>query len=485
MMLLGAAIFAEAQTGNVAGTLTDAVHHNALPGASVRVEGQEFRPPRTNPATIFCKASAWARLRSRPLFRARIRYERRHCRRRQNRFTRSRTSLAAQSSSITVSSDPDLVGQARALNDQKNSINLVNLVAADQIGSFPIRTPPKPSSAFPASVVQRDQGEGRFVLIRGTEPRLSATTINGVRIGTTENTSRQIPLDTIPADLMGAIEVTKVLTPDMEADSIGGRVNLITKRAPATRHLALTLGSGFNTLVGDDIKDYSATYGQRLLNGKLGFIFSGNFYQNNRGSQDVEPAYGANQTLASLDFRDYVLTRTRSGGAGDIGYRFNAGSEIHLRGLRTGIRRFRTPPPPARSGEHQPPGTFAPQPLSRFAPDGAQSGRLEHAARVVAAFLAARAYSNARLNTPYRLESTYRQTGVTFAPNVTSAGFDPENIQANPQNQNLSAFSFIQNAIQNDRGVERNSHRRLRFRGPQSFRNQKRCAAEIRPRRSR
>src|SRR5262249_10920275 len=157
---------------------------------------------------------------------------------------------------------------------------------------------------------------------------------NGERIGTTENTSRQIPLDTIPADLMDAIEITKVLTPDMEADSIGGRVNLITKRAPAARHLALTLGSGFNTLVKDDIKHYNGTYGQRLFGGKLGFVASGNFYQNNRGSQDLEPAY-TSLVFTSLDMRDYVLTRTRKGGAWDVDYRIAPGSEIYLRGLRT------------------------------------------------------------------------------------------------------------------------------------------------------
>src|SRR5262249_50887895 len=66
------------------------------------------------------------------------------------------------------------------------------------------------------------------------------------------------------------------------------------------------------------------------------------------------------------------------------------------------------------------------------------------------------AYSNARLNTPYRLESTFRQTGVTFAPNTTTTAIDPTNVQANPQNQNLSSFNFIQNAIQNDHGAERN-----------------------------
>ena len=69
----------------------------------------------------------------------------------------------------------------------------------------------------------------------------------------------------------------------------------------------MTLGTGFNTLVKDDIKDYNGTYGQRLFAGKLGFIASANFYQNNRGSQDLEAAY-SNLALASLDFRDYVLT---------------------------------------------------------------------------------------------------------------------------------------------------------------------------------
>src|SRR6185436_7148537 len=207
-----------------------------------------------------------------------------------------------------VSQGSEEIGQARALNDQKNSINLVNLVASDQIGSFPDPNAAEAIQRIPGIAVQRDQGEGRFVLIRGTEPRLSATTINGERIGTTENVTRQVPLDTIPADLMGAIEVTKELTPDMEGDSIGGRVNLITKRAPASRQIGLTIGTGFNTLVSRDIKNYSGTYGQSFLGEKLGFIGSANYYENNRGSQDLEPAYATSMALNSLDLRDYTLT---------------------------------------------------------------------------------------------------------------------------------------------------------------------------------
>jgi hypothetical protein len=259
-----------AQTGNVSGTVTDSSHSGILAGARVTVEGQAF--------STSTDASGRYLLLGLPSGPAKITVSYIGLEKATQEvqvvsgvtatldFTLRPPSVAM---SVTVNNNPDLAGQARALNDQEASINLINLVASDQIGSFPDPNAAEAAQRVPGIVVQRDQGEGRYVLVRGTEPRLSATTINGERIGTTENTSRQIPLDTIPADLMGAIEVTKVLTPDMEADSIGGRVNLITKRAPASLHIALTLGSGFNTLVKNDIKDYNGTFGQRIFGGKV------------------------------------------------------------------------------------------------------------------------------------------------------------------------------------------------------------------------
>jgi TonB-dependent receptor len=353
--------------------------------------------------------------------------------------------------SVTVVGEPLLEGQAKALNDQKNAINLVNLVASDQIGSFPDPNAAEATQRIPGIVVQRDQGEGRYVLIRGTEPRLSATTINGERIGTTENTSRQIPLDTIPADLMGAIEITKVLTPDVEADSIGGRVNLITKRAPNSRHLGLTLGSGFNTLVKDDIKDYNGTYGQRLFNNKLGFIGSGNFYQNNRGSQDLEPTF-ASGALTGLDLRDYVLTRTRSGVIGDVDYRIAPGSEIFVRGLHTEYEDSEL--------RHRFRNLISNSRLERLLRDRyhdsnqtAIMGGGTHPLPNSWLLNYRISYSEAKLDTPYRLEGTFRETGATFNPPAT---YDPSNIQANPTNENPNNYLFIQNAIQNDKGREKN-----------------------------
>lgn len=376
--------------------------------------------------------------------------------------------LADQSYTVTVEAGSDSVGQARALNDQKNSINLVNLVASDQIGSFPDPNAAEAIQRVPGIVVQRDQGEGRYVLIRGTEPRLSATTINGERIGTTENTSRQIPLDTIPADLLGAIEVTKAFTPDMEGDSIGGRVNLITKRAPASRQIALTFASGFNSLVNKRIDDYSGAYGQRFFRQKLGFIGSGNFYRTRRGSQDIEPAYTSTLALNSLDLRDYHLTRTRKGGTFDLDYNISPGAEIYLRGLFSEYEdrelRYRLRELISNSRLER---TLRQRYHDSVQDAFAAGGKHTLAGSWTAAWRAS--YSRATLVTPNRIESTFRQTGVAFSPNVSPLTIDPNNIQANPQNQNLNNFNFVQNAIQNDRAYERNLAGGLDLSAPTRF----------------
>lgn len=468
LFLFVTAIPSFAQVGNIAGSVTESTRQTLLSGALVTVDGSVI-----NAAT---DDSGGYRLLGVPAgkLKVTVSYLGMESAAREVTVAAGATapldfslSLATLNTSVTVVGESILEGQAKALNDQKSSINLINVVASDQIGSFPDPNAAEAIQRIPGIVVQRDQGEGRYVLIRGTEPRLSATTINGERIGTTENTSRQIPLDTIPADLLGAIEITKVLTPDVEADSIGGRVNLITKRAPAKRHLAMTLGSGFNTLVENDIKDYNGAYGQRLFDGKLGFIGSGNFYQNNRGSQDLEPAY-TNGALTSLDLRDYVLTRTRDGGVADIDYKLAPGSSLFLRGLRTQYEDSEL--------RHRLRQLVSTNRLERLLRDRyhkssqtAVSAGGSHSLPNSWLVSYRAAYSQAQLTTPYRLEGTFRQTGVNFAPNVTSSNIDPDNIQANPLNENLNNFNFIQNAIQNDRGAERNASGGFDVAAPKSF----------------
>jgi TonB-dependent receptor len=361
---------------------------------------------------------------------------------------------ASLKTSVSVTAEPLLEGQARALNDQKESLNLINVVASDQIGRFPDPNAAEATQRIPGVVVQRDQGEGRYVLVRGTEPRLNTTTINGQKIGTTENTSRQIPLDTLPADLLEAIQVAKVLTPDMEGDSIGGAVNLITKRAPATPRFTFTMGLGENSLPSKSIKDFNTSYGRRFLDGKLGMIASGSFYKTHRGSQDIEPAYLATLALADLDLRDYLLTRTRKGFTTDIDYRYGTASSFFIRGIGTEYedtevrRRYRMRVSNRRIERLLRDRTHDSTQLAYSAGGSTtlpNSWLLTYDA----------ALSKAKLDTPYRLEATFRQNNVNFNPNVSATFINPSNIQANPQSDVLANYTFNQFAIQNDGGRDR------------------------------
>ena len=155
-------------------------------------------------------------------------------------------------------------GQASALNQQKTADNIKNVVASDLIGRFPDQNVADALRRIPAVSIQRDQGEARYVQIRGTNPNLSNISINGEQIPAPEGDVRFVALDMIPNDILSAIEVNKAITPDMDGDAIGGSVNLKTLSAPNEQVLKMTIASGYNNL-NQDLSPFggilSATYG--------------------------------------------------------------------------------------------------------------------------------------------------------------------------------------------------------------------------------
>ena len=123
-------------------------------------------------------------------------------------------------------------GQSRAINQQKNSFNLTNVVSADQVGKFPDSNIGDALKRINGINVQYDQGEARFGQVRGTSPALTSVSINGNRLPSAEGDARNVQLDLIPADMIQTIEVNKVVTADMDGDAIGGALKLLTKNNP-------------------------------------------------------------------------------------------------------------------------------------------------------------------------------------------------------------------------------------------------------------
>lgn len=228
------------------------------------------------------------------------------------------------------------VGQAAALNQQMNAASVTNVVASDQIGRFPDANIGDAMKRIPGIVVLQDQGEARFGVIRGTAPQLNSVTLNGERIPSAEAEIRSVQLDLIPSDMVSAIEVTKALTPDMDADAIGASVNVVTRSAPASERLSLTAGTGYNLLMEKPMGIFSGVYANRFADGKLGLVLSGSYHNHQLGSDNIEGEWDgtdARPWVALWEIRRYDVQRIRRSVSASLDYRLAEGHALTYRGM--------------------------------------------------------------------------------------------------------------------------------------------------------
>lgn len=119
---------------------------------------------------------------------------------------------------------------AGALSQERSANNLVSVLDTDAMGQFPDQNVAESLRRLSGVTVENDQGEGRYVVIRGMDPDLNSTSINGLRAAAAEP-RRALQLDVIPSDVLDGLEVHKTLTADMDGDAIGGSINVKTLSA--------------------------------------------------------------------------------------------------------------------------------------------------------------------------------------------------------------------------------------------------------------
>jgi TonB-dependent receptor len=230
-----------------------------------------------------------------------------------------------------------LKGQAKALNQQKNSSNISNVISADQIGRFPDANIGDAVKRVPGITMQNDQGEARDIIIRGLAPQLNAVTINGDRIPSAEGDNRRIQMDLIPSDMIQTVEVSKTLTPDMDADAVGGSVNLVTRTAPNKLRISGTGSAGLNSIRGTGLANFSLVAGGRIWKNKLGLVLSTALNNNNYGSDNIEAVWQKTSTgkvyLQEHDVRRYDVRRMRRSFSLSADYKVDKNNTLTFSGI--------------------------------------------------------------------------------------------------------------------------------------------------------
>ena len=236
------------------------------------------------------------------------------------------------------------VGTARAINQQRSAETLTNIIASDAIGQFPDQNAAESLQRVPGLALYRDQGEGRYIIIRGVNAQYNHVAVNGASLATPESGLRTAPLDVIGSDSLGAIEVTKVTTPDMDADGLGGSVNLRSRSAfdSDSRQLMVNAETLYSHLRDTYGSKFNATYGDTFADGKLGVLLSASFQRRPYGSNNFEEGGGWSPVKSPTDgqthfvfndlaFREYEIVRTRQSINLNLDYRIAPGTSVFLR----------------------------------------------------------------------------------------------------------------------------------------------------------
>jgi TonB-dependent receptor len=236
---------------------------------------------------------------------------------------------------------PQLESQTRAVDLKRSSDAIEDAVSSDAMGVYPDKNVAESLQRLPGVSVTRDQGEGRFVVIRGLDANLNSVSVDGIAIGTPEDSSRAAPLDVIPSDSTERLRVVKSPTPDMPGDAIGGAI--LVESASAFdrdgRSLRGKIEASHQQLSGETSPKAAFNYSEVFAD-TFGVAVGVNYQKRSFESDNTEVEYGTFEGGAdddlfanSLQRRKYEIERKRIGANLNLDWHPDEDNRYYLRTL--------------------------------------------------------------------------------------------------------------------------------------------------------
>ena len=228
--------------------------------------------------------------------------------------------------------------QASALSRKRAADGVSDVLTRDAIGQFPDQNVAESLRRLPGINVLNDQGEGRFVAVRGLDPELNSTSLNGVRLPAPESDVRSVALDVISSDIIESIEIKKSLTPDMDGDTIGASIEIETTSAFDRRKDLLTVKveGSYNDLSEELTPKASVDFATRVTENfgvSGGLSFYNRQFQTDNIEADGWEDNGDGSFATEVQYRDYIVERERISATLGLDFRAGNSTELYLRGV--------------------------------------------------------------------------------------------------------------------------------------------------------
>jgi TonB-dependent receptor len=242
---------------------------------------------------------------------------------------------------------PIAESEEAALAFQRESVSLVTVVASDSVGRLPDQNVAQAVSRLPGIGIQRDQGQARYVNLRGSPLNWTTLSFNGINVVSPEG--RDARFDSLPSAIASKIVVQKAVTPDLSGETLAGNIDIIT-RSPFDYnglHGAAKAGYGRTDLGSQDEFEGSLVLSNRWKagDGEIGLLVSGSYYQ--RGlrtdnfendwevvSRDRRPG-GPRVWARELENKMYRLTRRNWSASGRLEWQAPAGHTLFAESIYT------------------------------------------------------------------------------------------------------------------------------------------------------
>ena len=243
------------------------------------------------------------------------------------------TSASLQYQEVQITAQAE--GQNSAINQQLSSNTVSNVVSADRMKDIPDRNAAESVGRLPGVSVQRSGGEGQKVAIRGLSPKYNVMQVSGVRMQSSDPNNRSVKINMISPNALSGIEVKKALTADMDADAVGGTVNLKVGKAEPGFNKSFSIQGGYSGIAENKFEDYkiNGSLSNRFFEDKFGVKTTGFYESYNRGSHRLYSNFSWNGNtdnldnfwLETVDIEDVDIDRKRYGASLVLDYQLSNG----------------------------------------------------------------------------------------------------------------------------------------------------------------
>ncbi|HEV7311527.1 TonB-dependent receptor [Sphingopyxis sp.] len=253
------------------------------------------------------------------------------------------TDTAAESEIVVTG----IRGSLREAIDAKRDLAVIaDVVTAEDVGKFPDKNVAEALQRVPGIVVNREFGEGERVSLRGTAPNLTKTLLNGHSVATADwfildqvASTRSFNYLTLPAEIIGRLEVYKSPQADVEEGGVGGTINVITRNPLDLEPLTLSASvqGVYSDLSGKFDPQLSGLVSWKNADETFGVLL-GAIYQKRRTRRDgLEifgyrsfPVGGGQNALVPTLIGSTMFEQDRERYGANIGIQFRPSDELEI-----------------------------------------------------------------------------------------------------------------------------------------------------------